>query len=46
MKTHQLTYKREDDIPDDISETMRKMSDSLNEADKSAQLIRDKLRNI
>jgi len=25
---------------------MRKMSDSLNEADKSAQLIRDKLRNI
>lgn len=46
MKTHQLTYKREDDIPNDISETMRKMSDSLNEADKSAQLIRDKLRNI
>ncbi len=46
MKTHQLTYKRETDIPDDISETMRKMSDSLNEADKSAQLIRDTLRKV
>lgn len=44
MKTHQLTYKRETDIPNDISETIRKMSDSLNEADNSAQLIRDTLR--
>lgn len=44
MKTHQLTYKRETAISGDISETMRKMSDSLKEADEAAQRIRDTLR--
>lgn len=44
MKTHQLTYKRETDIPDEISETMRMMSDALNEADEAAQRIKDTLR--
>ena len=45
MKTHQLTYKREADIPDDISDTMCMMSDALNEADKAAQRIKDSLRD-
>ncbi len=44
MKTHQLTYKRETDISDDISKTMRMMSDSLKEADEAAQQIKETLR--
>ena len=44
MKTHQLTYKHEDDISDEISKTMRMMSDSLKEADEAAQQIKDTLR--
>ena len=42
MKTHRLTYKQES-IPENISKTMRMMSDSLNEADKAAQEIKDLL---
>lgn len=45
MKTHQLTYKHEDGIPEEISDTMRRMSDALKEADESAQKIKDALRN-
>lgn len=44
MKTHQLTYKRETNISDDISKTMRMMSDSLKEADEAAQQIKETLR--
>lgn len=44
MKTHQLTYKHENDISDEISKTMRMMSDSLKEADEAAQQIKDTLR--
>lgn len=46
MKTHQLTYKRESTIPEEISNAMRAMSDALNNADNVAQQIRDKLRNV
>ena len=45
MKTHQLTYKRESDVSDEISETMRMMSDALKEADEVAQRIKETLRN-
>ena len=40
MKTHQLTYKQEN-IPEDVSETMRKMSDALKDADDAAQQIKE-----
>lgn len=46
MKTHQLTYKRESAIPEEISNAMRAMSDALNDADHVAQQIKDKLWNI
>ena len=45
MKTHQLTYKQKS-IPVDISETMKMMSDALNEADNAAQKIRNSLRHL
>ncbi len=45
MKTHQLTYKQ-DLISDDISNTMRMMSNALNEADRAAQNIKDQLRGV
>lgn len=44
MKTHQLTYKRETNIPDEIANTMRLMSDALKEADEAAQRIKETLR--
>lgn len=44
MKTHQLTYKQKS-IRDDISETMKMMSDALKEADDAAQKIKSLLQN-
>lgn len=45
MKTHQLTYKRESAIPEEISVAMKEMSDALKNADDVAQRIKGKLRN-
>jgi putative GTP pyrophosphokinase len=42
MKTHQLTYKQ-DSIPEEISITMRMMSDALKTADDEAQKIKNSL---
>ena len=44
MKTHQLTYKQ-NAISEEISNTMRMMSDALKEADDAAQKIKDALRS-
>lgn len=45
MKTHQLTYKHENDIPEEISSAMKAMSDALKNADDVAQKIKDILRS-
>lgn len=41
MKTHQLTYKRESAVSEEISNSMRLMSDALKEADVAAQQIKE-----
>ena len=46
MKTHQLTYKRESGISDEVNSAMRLMSDALHEADSAAQKIKDELRSV
>lgn len=43
MKTHKLTYKNEDNIPKEMLETMKELSDVLHSADEKVQLIKKKI---
>lgn len=46
MKTHKLTYKNEDNIPQEMLESMKELSDILSNADEKVQVIKDEIKKL